>query len=354
MTQNELVMDLTSFCRELPKVELHAHLGGSLSQSTMLQLKRLYADSGIPDKTNAFFDEFQIAAGDTRSLSDCFQVFSIAHSLTSMPQALALATSLTLEEFQNDGCVYIELRSTPRETPYMSKKEYIDTIVQAIRRSSINLTIISKLIISIDRRSTSQSAEETTDLAIEFYQNYPEVVVGIELSGDPTAGQFKDFVPALTRAREAGMKITLHCGEICNPAEILEMLAWKPDRIGHGTMIHPRLGGTTETWEALCQLKIPVEICLTSNVNTKLIANYEAHQFKECCEAMVPVIICTDDKGVFATSLSQEYQICAETFGLDQSQVARLALDASQHIFDDDARKLVTDKILNFIECKEL
>ncbi|XP_063380426.1 adenosine deaminase-like protein [Cydia fagiglandana] len=347
-------MDLKSFCRELPKIELHAHLGGSLSQSTMLQLKRLYADSGIPDKTNAFFDEFQIAAGDTRNLSDCFQVFSIAHSLTSTPEALALATSLTLQEFQDDGCIYIEIRSTPRETPYMTRGEYIDTIIQAIRKSSINLTIISRLIISIDRRFTPQAAEKTTDLAIEFYKNYPDIVVGIELSGDPTAGRFQDFVPALARAREAGMKVTLHCGEICNSAEVLEMLTWKPERIGHGTMIHPRLGGTTETWEALCQLKIPVEICLTSNVNTKLIASYEAHQFKECCEAMVPVIICTDDKGVFATSLSQEYQICAQTFGLDRSKLARLSLDACKFVFDEGARKLITDKILNFIESNEL
>lgn len=63
----------------------------------------------------------------------CFQVFSIAHSLTSTPATLAMATKLTLQEFQDDGCCYIELRSTPKDTPYMDKRQYIDTIIQAMQ-----------------------------------------------------------------------------------------------------------------------------------------------------------------------------------------------------------------------------
>lgn len=75
------------------------------------------------------------------------------------------------------------------------------------RKASLNLTIISKLIISIDRRCSPISAEETTAMAIEFFKSYPDVVVGIELSGDPTTGSFDDFVPALNKARKAGLKV---------------------------------------------------------------------------------------------------------------------------------------------------
>lgn len=63
----------------------------------------------------------------------CFQVFSIAHALTSTPETLAMATTLTLQEFHDDGCCYIELRSTPRSTPYMTKEQYIDTIVHCMQ-----------------------------------------------------------------------------------------------------------------------------------------------------------------------------------------------------------------------------
>ncbi|XP_030037615.2 adenosine deaminase-like protein [Manduca sexta] len=347
-------MDLETFCRELPKVELHAHLNGSLSRSTMLQLKRYHADSGLADKTNAFFDEFQIGSGDTRNLSDCFQVFGIAHSLTSTPETLALATKLTLQEFQDDGCCYIELRSTPRDTQFMDKRQYIDTIVKAIQKSSIHLTMITRLIVSINRNSSLKDAEDISTIAIEFHKKYPDIVVGIELSGDPTVGNFKDFIPALSKAKNTGLKITLHCGEVCNPKEVLEMIMYKPDRIGHGTCIHPKYGGTDEAWKKLCELKIPVEVCLTSNVNTKSTSDYESHHFKDLYDADIPLIICTDDKGVFATSLSQEYRLCAETFKLTRSQLSRLALNACQYVFADDSRKKLNDKLLNFIDKNEL
>lgn len=63
----------------------------------------------------------------------CFQLFGIAHSLTTTPEALKMATLLTLQEFQDDGCCYIELRSSPRETPYMSRRQYVETLIKTMR-----------------------------------------------------------------------------------------------------------------------------------------------------------------------------------------------------------------------------
>ncbi|KAJ2938822.1 hypothetical protein O0L34_g18446 [Tuta absoluta] len=342
-------MNIDQFCRKLPKIELHAHLNGSLSRSTMIELQRYYADSGVVDNSNAFYDEFQMAAGDPRSFTECFQVFRIAHNLTTTPKALEIATYLTLQEFQEDGCCYIELRSTPRDTPHMTKMQYIETLVNSLKKFEVRLTIITRLIISISRHSPIEDAEEIVNLSIEFHKVYPELIVGIELSGNPTVGKFQDFYPALNRARVAGMKVTLHCGEVVNPDEIKEMLAFKPNRIGHGTCIHPQYGGTDDTWATLCKTKIPVELCLTSNVNSKSTPDYESHHFRHLYEAGIPIIICTDDKGVFATSLSQEYKICAETFNLSQSQLAKISLDSCQFMFDEGLQNKVRGIILNFI-----
>ncbi|XP_023951072.2 adenosine deaminase-like protein isoform X2 [Bicyclus anynana] len=347
-------MNIDTFCRQLPKLELHAHLNGSLSRFTMLELQRYLADNGMADKSNVFLDEFQIGAGDTRNLSDCFQVFNIAHALTSTKKTLSMATALTIKEFEDDGCCYIELRSTPRTTPHMTMSEYVETIVQTMRKETADMTIISCLIISINRSSTHEDANIIADVAIEYHTKYPDTVVGIELSGNPAVGKFQNFLPALDRARKAGLKVTLHCGEICNQQEVIEMLNFKPDRIGHGVCIHPLFGGNDATWELLCKSQIPVEICLTSNVNTKSTQDYNSHHFKELYNAKVPVVICTDDKGVFATSLSQEYRICAETFGIEQSKLARLSLSACNYIFAEDKRKILSDTMLNFINKYEL
>ncbi|KAM3968318.1 adenosine deaminase-like protein [Aphomia sociella] len=343
-------MDLYTFCRELPKVELHAHLNGSLSRTTMTELQRYLADSGIKDETNVFTDEFVLGAGDTRSLSDCFQVFSIAHALTTTQGALELATYLTLQEFQADQCCYIELRSTPRDTPYMTKRQYINAILQGMIKS----TIISRLIISINRSSSLVEAEEIAELAIDYYKKQPELVVGIELSGNPTIGEFKSFLPPLSKARQAGLKVTLHCGEICNPKEVLEMIEFNPDRIGHGICIHPSYGGTDEIWTKLCKSPIPIEVCLTSNVNTNSVLSYDSHHFKLLYDASLPIAISTDDKGVFATSLSQEYALCAETFNLDKAEIAQLALAATQYVFDTTICEKIKQKILEFMNKNNL
>lgn len=69
----------------------------------------------------------------SKLIFSCFQIFGIAHSLTTTPHALGLAASLTIKEFQEDGCCYLELRSTPRDTQHMTKKEYIDTLISTIK-----------------------------------------------------------------------------------------------------------------------------------------------------------------------------------------------------------------------------
>ncbi|VVC99721.1 unnamed protein product [Leptidea sinapis] len=282
--------NLEILSRELPKVELHAHLNGSLSRSTMMQLKRYYADSGVSDQSDAFLDEFQIGAGDTRTLSDCFQVFNIAHNLTQSPETLAMATKLTLLEFQEDGCCYIELRSTPKDTPFMTCEEYIETIAVTLRNNA-HLQIKSRLIVSINRSSSEKEADKIVKLAIACFKKYPNVVVGIELSGNPAIGRFRDFIYPLVMARNAGLKVTLHCAEICNPEEVLEMIQFGPERIGHGVCIHPNYGGSNETWQSFCKANIPVEICLASNINTKSVADYESHPFKEFYNANIPTIL---------------------------------------------------------------
>ncbi|CAH2236163.1 adenosine deaminase-like protein isoform X1 [Pararge aegeria] len=346
-------MDLQTFCQELPKLELHAHLNGSLSRSTMTFIKRFLALTGMADESDVFLDEFQVGPSDTKNLSDCFQVFDIAHKLTITKETLTMATALTLREFERDGCCYIELRSTPRQTAHLTISEYIETVVQSMK-SARERGLICCFIISINRNSSKEDADVIVDHAIEYHTKYPDIVVGVELSGNPAVGMFQDFVPALDKARKAGLKITLHCGEICNTQEVIEMINFKPERIGHGIYIHPKFGGNDTTWDLLRNSRIPVEICLTSNVNTKSTPDFNSHHFKEFYNANIPVVLCTDDKGVFSTSLSQEYHICGETYGIEQSKLARLSLKACNYIFAEDVRKILTEKILNFINKNEL
>lgn len=117
------------------------------------------------------------------------------------------------------------------------------------------------------------------------------------------------------------------------------LLNLPPDRIGHGTFMHPEMGGSQNLVDKVVQKNIPLELCLTSNVKGQSVPCYSKHHFKYWYLMGHPSVICTDDKGVFATELSQEYKLAATTFGLSQEAVWKLSQQAIDYIFAPDTVK---------------
>ncbi|XP_043602341.1 adenosine deaminase-like protein isoform X1 [Bombus pyrosoma] len=320
-------MNLGNFCRALPKLELHAHLNGSLSVDT---LKKLYK---MQNPNSEDSDKIFTSIKDFSSLGECFKVFDIAHSLAVTPEAVFHSTYDTVKEFKDDNVIYLELRSTPRVIQgKMTKEECVEAIIKAFEVCKIDFpSILLKLLISINRKQGYKAAQENIELAIDFIKKYPQYIVGLDLSGDPMTGS--TFLELLEKARMAGLKIAIHCAEISNETETIDILEFKPDRLGHCTCIHPTLQGSNKIFNLLLKSKIPVELCLTSNVQCKTVPTYESHQFKYLFEAGHPICLGTDDKGVFHTSLSHEYEIASSTFGLEREQLIKLCLSSVQYAF---------------------
>lgn len=273
------------------------------------------------------------------SLSECFKVFDIAHSLTVTPQAVFYSTYATIKEFKEENVIYLELRSTPRAiNGQMTKQEYVESIIEAFRKCEVDFpSILVKLLISVNRKEGYTIAKENVELAIEYFKKYPKYIVGLDLSGDPMTGD--PFLKLLEKARMAGLKVSAHCAEISNETETMDILEFKPDRLGHCTCIHPDLQGSARLFDALLDLKIPVELCLTSNVLCKTVPSYAFHQFKYLYEAGHPVCLCTDDKGVFRTSLSREYEIAGTTFALSRKELVNLSMSSVQYAFATSEEK---------------
>ncbi|KAJ8678735.1 hypothetical protein QAD02_014522 [Eretmocerus hayati] len=310
---------LKSFCHKLPKTELHAHLNGSLSKETLIKLHKMNYSTEAGKCENLNMENFE-------SLTDVFETFNIAHSVTRNLESVYIATYDTIKEFYEDNVIYLELRSTPRAEEAMTKKDYILSILRAMRSiQDEKLRIQTKLLISVNRKQGLKAARENIHLAIELSKEHKEIV-GIDLSGDPTKGDA--FLNLLDEARKSGLKIAAHCAEVPNEKEAMDILKFKPDRLGHGTCIHPSLGGTDFLFETLLAYKIPVELCLTSNVKCKSVPNYDAHHFKYLYDSMHPICICTDDKGVFGTTLSRELTLAAEYFNLREKECANFIADS--------------------------
>ncbi|CAB3405341.1 unnamed protein product [Caenorhabditis bovis] len=229
-------------------------------------------------------------------------MFPLIQSLTATPESLEIATEDVIREFHDDGVVYLELRSTPKSTKFMNKSEYVKTIIKGIQNCAKKYVIVVTLILSIDRRQTIEEAEDTLNLALEDDSG---LIVGLELSGNPILNGVK-FIPILEKARNAGLGVSVHLAEIEeNSDEILDFLRFKPDRIGHGTFLHTN----SEFVRLMEQLKIPLEICLTSNTLCKTTPTIKDSHLPFWRSRGIPVAICTDDKGLMNNcNLSDEFR----------------------------------------------
>ena len=288
-----------------------------------------------------------ILKGERRTLDDCFTMFKMIHTLVNDEESVEMVAHDVVREFADDGVVYLELRSTPRANPAtgMTKRSYVEAVLSGVDNalSEITTTIHVRLLLSIDRRHSATEAQDTVELASECLSqsnNHHARVVGIDLSGDPTVGDIAALVPVLHSAKEKGLKLAIHIAEVPHRNEEIELLlSTRPDRLGHATFLHRDMGGNSMVEDKVSASRIPIEVCLTSNVKGQTVPNFENHHMGVWHKRGHPVVICTDDKGVFSTTLSEEYAIAGQTFSLSQKELWRLARCAVDYVFESDSLK---------------
>ncbi|KAI3934908.1 hypothetical protein MKW92_025076 [Papaver armeniacum] len=359
-------MESLDWCLNQPKIELHAHLNGSVRDSTLLELARVLGEKGVID----FTDVESVISKDDRSLVECFRLFDLIHVLTTDHATVTRITKEVIEDFASENIVYVELRTTPKKNAAigMTKRSYMEAVINGLKsidsvdvdyipsgmvqqncsttltgdgmsNGTVRKKIYVRLLLSIDRRETTEAAMETVQLALEMRD---VGVVGIDLSGNPVIGEWATFLPALKFAKEQGLAVTLHCGEVPDrKEEVSAMLDFLPQRIGHACFIKGK------ERIKLKSSKIPVEICLTSNIRTERFPSLEYHHFIDLYKSKHPMVLCTDDTGVFSTTLSREYSLAASAFGLGRREMFELTRSATEFVFADDGVKISLREIFD-------
>jgi adenosine deaminase len=195
-----------------------------------------------------------------------------------------------LRDFQADGVVYLELRTTPRAIAdrNVTKDGYVSAVLDILREHNQNdqNSMRVYLILSIDRRNSAAEAEDVVDLALKYQS---AGVVGIDLCGDPSKGDVRIFTPTFVRAKAAGLKITLHFAEVeasATDEELDTLLSWKPDRLGHVIQVKEQFR------ERIERENIGLELCLSCNVSAKMIiGTYADHHFGMWRHSSVPLAL---------------------------------------------------------------
>ncbi|KAK1146495.1 hypothetical protein N8T08_002924 [Aspergillus melleus] len=310
------------FTKLLPKIELHAHLSGSISRQC---LHEIWLQKKARDPEFTIEDPWVVMPPGKvdYSLATFFTVFSqsIYHLCNDLP-SITYATTSVLTDFLHDGIRYLELRTIPRPSPTgaFTREEYLDTVLTAIEQFSASHPdeITVTLILALDRGATT--APEALAIADLALAHRARGIVGLDLCGNPTKGDVAIYGPAFAQAKAHGLGVTVHFGEVAQPAtpgELETLLAFEPDRLGH--VIH--VPGPLK--REIAKRRLGLELCLSCNVHAKMFdGGFLDHHFGEWWRGgECPVVLCTDDVGFFCSPVSNEYRLAAEHFNLNRKDV---------------------------------
>jgi adenosine deaminase len=265
-------------------------------------------------------------------IAEVFPLFRTAYALTSTTEGLKRATADVLKKFLSSEygpqCSYLELRTTPRSNGARTREDYLRTVLNEVEQYRPDQ---AALIVSIDRRMALTDATECVELAITL-RDEGRRVVGVDLCGDVDCGDIDTLIPALVQAKDAGLPLTLHIAETTRiSSETPKLLALDPARLGHATFL------TDEERKIVQERKIPLEICLSSNLICKTVEQLEDHHVLFWLEQDHPVIICTDDILPFRTSLNEEYALLLAQpplgLGLSEERIRRIADEGFRNRF---------------------
>lgn len=212
--------------------------------------------------------------------------------------------------------------------------------------------MIIRFIVTMQNGKPLEEAEESLDIIAKYMANNRDaenLIVGIDFAPRKHEGKtFKYFENVLCRARRMGLKITIHFAEYYDRKEQDLVLSFRPDRLGHAVNL------TEEDYRILVDDPICIEMCPTSNIYTRSIADYADHPFKELKrrtkrkygdQAMYPMLFCTDDFGIFDTDLVTEWDRMCSAHQLSKQEVKDITMAAIDHIFASDnvKKKLKVD-----------
>jgi adenosine deaminase len=319
--------------RRLPKAELHVHLDGSVRAETLLELGAAYGRRMPADNAAALRDFMHVQ--DARNLVDYLERFDITLSVMQTEASLERIAFELAEDLANETVHYAEIRYSP----ILSTREglSLDTAVEApirgLSRANEELGITCRLIICAIRSMPVKIGIALAELAVA-YQN--RGVVGFDLAG-PEAG----FPPTLhleafQTARRHNLPITIHAGEAAGPESIGRAIhECMADRIGHGT----RLVEDPELLRYVSDARLPVEICLTSNVQTHATPSYESHPLRRFQEEGLVLSLNTDNRLMSGTTLTEEYWRAHLHLGLTWEELAEIARMSFESSFLEEEEK---------------
>ena len=312
---------------DLPKVELHCHLEGAIRTATILDIARQHG-LDLPAWDVEALDQHVKVYEQMRDLHAVLEAFAIFQNSIVSPQVVERIAWELFEDSHRQNIHLLEVRFSPDWAFSGHNLDWdaaLEGILRAKERAEMGFGMAIGLIAITSRSLGPASCEKTVDWAIR----HKNKIQGIDLADSERMYPISEFVHPVLRARDAGLKVTVHSGEDTPASAVVETIqAMAPERIGHGIHIIEDMAAV----EFVRERGVTLEVNPWSNYLTNAVPRIEEHPLKRLFDLGVKVTINSDDPEVLDTNLNNEYRIAHEILGMTLEEIAtcnRYALEAS-------------------------
>jgi adenosine deaminase len=320
--------------QRLPKTDLHCHLDGCLRPRTLLEL----ADAQglrLPTRQLPALTRLLQAGKRTRNLGDYLRIFDLTLSVLQEKEALHRVAYELAEDAARENVRHLEVRYSPllHRKRRLRYEDIIDPVIAGLAEAGRRLGLTTGVILCGIRSMNPRTSLALAELAVAYKGRG---VLGFDL-----AGQEKDYPAKAHRAAfqlvlKSNVNVTVHAGEAFGPPSISQAIhKCGAHRIGHGTRLHE----DPDLMAYVNDHRIPLEVCLSSNVQTRAVRRLAAHPFGDYFRRGLRVTLNTDSRLVSATSVSQEIALAARAFHLGPYDIKRIVINGFKSAFLPYAQK---------------
>jgi adenosine deaminase len=311
----------------LPKTEIHCHLEGAIRTGTIIDIAKEY-NLHLPSYEADELDRHVKVYDQMRNLEAVLEAFAIFQNSITSPKVVERIAWELFEDSARQNIRLFEVRFSPDwafRGHNLDWDEGLEGILRARERAEQEFDMAIGLIAITSRSLGPDSCIRTVDWAIR----QKEHILGIDLADSERDFPLREFVPPVRKAKEAGLKVTIHTGEDTPASFVKETIELAdPDRIGHGIHIIEDMSAV----DLVRERRITLEVNPWSNYLTNSVPTIAAHPLKKLFDLGLKVTINSDDPEVLETNLNNEYRIAHEILGMSMDELAtcnRYAYEAS-------------------------
>ena len=307
--------------KSLPKTELHCHLDGSIRLESLIQearCQKVRLPSTDPDTLK---DKLQLGK-KVGSLVNYLKAFDTTLSVMQNEEAISRFAFELAEDNAKENVQWLEVRFSPilHTKKGLSLQKVMNAVIAGLKQAEKQYSILTGIIICGIRNINPETSVELAKLSVEYKDNY---VVAFDLAGAEMDFPAKQHIEAFSIILNNNINCTAHAGEAYGARSIHQAIHYcGAHRIGHGT----RLKEDEKLLNYVSDHRIPLEICLKSNLQTGAISTLKNHPMKYYFDFGIRTTLNTDNRLITDTTLTDEYWIAYKDLGFSFDQLCDIIL----------------------------